>query len=79
MVMSTTGRTVTVAAGQITARLMNEAAETLVALEQAIQQAAAAKVELLVLPECAYPAYLLGSVVSYRAGDHIYRGKSVHN
>src|SRR5690606_38641377 len=26
---------------------------------------------LLVLPECAYPAYLLGSAESFRAGDHL--------
>ncbi|MBI4580422.1 MAG: hypothetical protein HY718_12010, partial [Planctomycetes bacterium] len=26
---------------------------------------------LLVLPECAYPAYLLGSIESYRSGEHL--------
>lgn len=63
--------TITVAAGQITARLMNEASETLTAIDTAIQRAARMRVELLVLPECAYPAYLLGSPTSYRAGDHM--------
>lgn len=64
-------RTIKVAAGQIQARLMNEASATLADLEQVVQQAAAQQVDLLVLPECAYPAYLLGSVQSYRAGDHL--------
>lgn len=63
--------TIIVAAGQITARLMNEAAATLESIESAIIRAARMRVQLLVLPECAYPAYLLGSVASYRAGDHL--------
>lgn len=69
--MSAKRETITVAAGQITARLMNEAPETLAAIDSAITRAAQMRVELLVLPECAYPAYLLGSVTSYRAGDHL--------
>jgi len=63
--------TIRVAAGQITARLMNEADATLIAIERAIAQAAAQRAELLVLPECAYPAYLLGSILSYRERDHM--------
>ncbi len=59
------------AAGQITARLMNEAGATLASIEQAMTQAAARHAELLILPECAYPAYLLGSIRSYREGDHL--------
>ena len=47
--------TIRVAAGQITARLMNEADATLASIEQAITEAAARHAELLVLPECAYP------------------------
>ena len=69
--MSGKHATITVAAGQISARLMNDAAETLSALEAATRRAAQMRVELLVLPECAYPAYLLGSVTSYRAGEHL--------
>ena len=69
--MSDANQSITVAAGQITARLMNEADETLLALEKAIGQAAAERADLLVLPECAYPAYLLGSIRSYRDGDHM--------
>jgi len=64
-------RTITVAAGQITARLMNEAPKSLASIESAITRAAQLRVQLLVLPECAYPAYLLGSAASYRAGDHM--------
>ncbi len=69
--MATARKTITVAAGQITARLMNEASDTLGLLEAAIAEAADRRVDLLVLPECAYPGYLLGSVTSYRAGDHL--------
>jgi predicted amidohydrolase len=64
-------QTIIAAAGQITARLMNEAPATLAAIDSAITRAAQMRVDLLVLPECAYPAYLLGSVASYRAGDHL--------
>src|SRR5262245_20988540 len=60
--------TITVAAGQIQARLMNDAAASLEAIALAIQRAAEKRVDLLVLPECAYPAYLIGSIPSYRAG-----------
>ncbi len=68
--MTRTG-TITVAAGQISARLMNEAAATLAEVDETIASAAEQGAELLVLPECAYPAYLLGSIGSYRAGDHL--------
>lgn len=64
-------QTITVAAGQIQARLMNEAPATLEAIGLAIRRAADKRVDLLVLPECAYPAYLLGSITSYRAGEHL--------
>jgi len=62
---------ITVAAGQLSARLMNEASTTLDAIERMVAQAAEQGVQLLVLPECAYPAYLLGSIQSYRIGDHL--------
>lgn len=68
-------RTITVAAGQIDARLMNEADLTLESIDRAIDAAGRQKVDLLVLPECAYPAYLLGSVVSYRGGSHLSAGR----
>ncbi len=50
---------------------MNEADATLDAIERTIDAAARRKADLLVLPECAYPAYLLGSVDSYRRGSHL--------
>jgi predicted amidohydrolase len=64
-------RSITVAAGQIAARLMNEADATLASLDNAIAGAHEQGADLLVLPECAYPAYLLGSVASYLAGGHM--------
>jgi len=60
-----------VAAGQLSARLMNEADATRASIDACITEAAAQGAQLLVLPECAYPAYLLGSVASYRAADHM--------
>ncbi|HOA74715.1 MAG TPA: nitrilase-related carbon-nitrogen hydrolase [Phycisphaerae bacterium] len=64
-------KTVVVAAGQIQSRLMNEAPATLESIGEMIREAARQAAQLLVLPECAYPAYLLGSVESYRTGDHL--------
>ncbi|MDM8005186.1 MAG: nitrilase-related carbon-nitrogen hydrolase [Phycisphaerae bacterium] len=64
-------RSITIAAGQIPARPMNQADLTLASLDSAIEEAHRHKVDLLVLPECAYPAYLLGSIESYRAGRHM--------
>jgi len=69
--MSRLSHAIAVAAGQIEARLMNEAAATLESLEKVIDQAAEKRVELLVLPEAAYPAYLIGSVDSFLTGDHM--------
>ncbi len=63
--------TIRAAAGQIEARLMNEADATCEALDRVIAGAAAQGARLLVLPECAYPAYLIGSVQSYRSGGHM--------
>lgn len=62
-----TTQTITVAAAQITARPLAQAATSLLAIESAIRDAADRRVDLLVLPECAYPAYEIGSVAAYRA------------
>jgi len=62
---------VVVAAGQTQSRLMNEASATLESVAELIREAARQRAQLLVLPECAYPAYLLGSAVSYRTGEHL--------
>lgn len=50
---------------------MNEAPATLESLAERIREAHRQRAQLLVLPECAYPAYLLGSPESYRAGEHL--------
>jgi predicted amidohydrolase len=68
---------VVVAAGQLQSRLMNEAASTLEAIDGLVTEAARQKARLLVLPECAYPAYLLGSAESYRGGQHLFSGEFV--
>jgi len=60
-----------VAVGQLAARLMNEADATLASIDACITAAADQRAQLLVLPECAYPAYLLGSVASYRSASHM--------
>lgn len=62
---------ITVAAGQIAARSLDQAGATLAAIDAALSQARAQGADLLVLPECAYPAYLLGSIGAYRAGGHL--------
>jgi predicted amidohydrolase len=61
--------TIKVAAAQIQAWTMEQAAQSLAAVGRAVQQAGEADVDLLVLPECAYPAYLIRSVEAYRAAD----------
>ena len=57
------------ACGQIKATRLNEAEAALAAVRQCARQAERLRANLLVLPECAYPAYLLGSKKSYRRAD----------
>ena len=59
--------TIKVAAAQIRAFGLEQAEQSLAAVGWAIKQAAEAEVDLLVLPECAYPSYLLRSQEAYRA------------
>ena len=61
--------TIKVAAAQLKAFTLEQAEQTLAAIGWAVKQAAEAQVDLLVLPECAYPAYLLGSVEAYRTAE----------
>ena len=61
--------TIKVAAAQIQAFSLEQAQQSLAAVGRAVQQAAESGVDLLVLPECAYPAYLIRSVDAYRAAD----------
>lgn len=55
------------AAGQLRARPLHEADATLAAIGGFVEQAAQQKADLIVLPECAYPSYAIGSVEAYRA------------
>jgi predicted amidohydrolase len=48
------------------ATFLNEADRALDAVRALIADAGRQQLDLLVLPECSYPAYLLGSVASYR-------------
>jgi predicted amidohydrolase len=57
-------RTIRVAAAQLPANNLANAQKSLGQIEQAIADAAAKDVDLLVLPECAYPAYCLGSAAA---------------
>jgi predicted amidohydrolase len=59
--------TIRVGAAQLPAIPLDRHAEALPQIESAVTDAAARKLDLLVLPECAYPAYLLGSAAAYRA------------
>ncbi len=61
--------TIKVAAAQIQAWTLEQAEQSLAAVGRAVRQAGEADVDLLVLPECAYPAYLIQSVDAYRAAD----------
>jgi predicted amidohydrolase len=67
--MMSSGRTITVAAGQLAARPMAMADQTLAAIDRLITRAAEERAELLVLPECAYPAYGIGSPQDYRSAS----------
>lgn len=60
-------RDVNVAVGQLAARPLEEADDALDAVFDAISRAGRLGVGLLVLPECAYPAYHLGSPARYRS------------
>ena len=62
-------RTIKVAAAQLKAFALGQADQALASIDWAVKQAAEAGVDLLVLPECAYPAYLIGSVENYRAAE----------
>ncbi|MCP4589196.1 MAG: hypothetical protein GY842_00490 [bacterium] len=60
-----------VGAAQLRASKLNQPEQALQDLVQAIALAAAQNVELLVLPECAYPAYCVGSIEAYRSSGAI--------
>ena len=62
-----TKRTVKVAAAQLPSLPLASADKSLAVIERAVRDAARRGSELLVLPECAYPAYYLGKVSDYRS------------
>jgi len=60
-------RTIHVAAAQLPGLPLQEAARSIELIDEAIAQASERKIDLLVLPECAYPAYHIGGLEPYRA------------
>jgi predicted amidohydrolase len=73
-----TPRTITVAAAQLPARPLDQAAQALADIAEAVAAASRAGADLLVLPECSYPAYWLGDKDRYFQAD-ILRGAAVEN
>lgn len=69
--MVQTRNTIRVAAAQLPAITLNRASQALDAVCDALERTAEMGVDLLVLPECAYPAYCLPSVEAYRTADVI--------
>ena len=63
--------TIRAAAAQLRATRLDHAADALADIHGAIDRAADDGAELVVLPECAYPAYYVGSVETYRSADVI--------
>ena len=63
--------TIKAAAAQLTGLPLDRAKDSLDRIESAVTDAAGRKVDLLVLPECAYPAYWLESVAAYRGADRL--------
>ena len=64
-------RHIKVAAAQLAGWPLGQAADALAQIETAVADAAAQDVDLLVLPECAYPAYHLGSVEAFSRAERI--------
>jgi len=56
-----------IAVAQMPGASLDRWAETLALLEALVTQAAERGAQLVVLPECAWPAYCLGSIAEYRA------------
>lgn len=64
------------AAAQLPARPLSQAAEALADIAEAVASAARADANLVVLPECSYPAYWLASKERY-FGANILRGRAI--
>ncbi len=74
--MSIETRIITVAAAQLPARPLEQARQALADIEQAIARASLAGADLVVLPECCYPAYWLGTKDRYLQAD-VLRGQAL--
>ncbi|MGB9625490.1 MAG: hypothetical protein ACPMAQ_11565 [Phycisphaerae bacterium] len=64
--MATRDRSLSVAAAQVVAAPLSGAGDALSAATRPITRAAEQRVDLVVLPECTYPAYCIESVQAYR-------------
>ncbi len=62
-------RTIRVAAAQLPGLPLARAAEALGNIDEAVAEARRRGADVLILPECAYPAYALGSAAEYYAAD----------
>jgi predicted amidohydrolase len=71
-------RTITVAAAQLPARPLAQAAQALADIAEAVAAAGRARADLIVLPECSYPAYWLGTKDGYFQAD-ILRGRTIEH
>ncbi len=69
---------ITVAAAQLPARPLAQAAAALADIAEAVAAARHAGADLVVLPECCYPAYWLGSKDHYYQAD-ILRGQAIED
>jgi len=72
------GKIVTVAAAQLPARPLAEASQGLAEIAEAVAAARKAGAALVVLPECCYPCYWLGSKEAYFDAA-ILRGRDIEN
>ena len=64
-------RTIRAAAGQMIAHTLAQREGVWAVMERLARQARQEQVDLLVLPECTYPAYWLESAATYRATDRL--------
>lgn len=74
--MATHSQTIRVCAAQMPARPLEQARQALIDIDQAVQAARRANAQLVVLPECCYPCYDLGSKDRYLQAD-ILRGEAL--
>ncbi len=76
--MANSNTTITVAAAQLPARPLDAAGQALTDIGKAVEEASQIGARLIVLPECCYPCYWLGSKQQYFAAD-ILRGPRIES